>query len=275
MERGKFPGQPEDLLPLEDFPEIEERFNPKQRRAFGSIPGLIGKELDIPPFHRLEPLALERVQAKTLEQGLFGVSGGNAVNGLVLSAEEYEAIVRHAPSFQSSIQAKIQAANRTTGDIRAKEKELRGVQSSLQNKTHRHNTVLQGLAGEELRLTKLAEWQRAPGYQKTNETEMRVLASDAWNGSFRHILQVLTDQHDLTPDEHNHMSNAMAHRLFRGPQRDRMEYWGQLLGVNLKYNRARRLLFENRARIIELETECTETKLTNFYKLHGISPHRK
>jgi hypothetical protein len=252
----------------------EPRFNPEQLRAFGSVPGLIGKNLDIPEFHRLDALALRRVEPKALEQGLFGVSGRNAVDGLALNPEEFTVIVRNAESFQDAIRAKTVSANQLTGNIRGQEKEFRSVQSALRQKAIKHEGVLKGLANENERLSKLANWQHTPGYWKTSEADLRILASDAWNGSFGNILRVLKDQHQLTTEEHHALTNAMAYRLFRGPQRERVGYWGNALKVGLHYNRARTLLFEHRKRVIEQAGERIDLGLGDLYNDNDISPLR-
>jgi hypothetical protein len=272
--REDFPGSDADRLPLEGLEAADQlipRFDPDQHRAFGSIPGLIGKEVEVPPFHRLDGKALERVRSTDIREGLYGVSGNYAVNGLVLGAEEYTAIVRHAPSFQKAIQARITAANRPTNDIRTREKELRGVQAALRSKTERHQKVLSGLDGEHENLSTLKEWQHTPGFWRASETDIRVMASSAWE-SFHHMTHVLADHYDLSSNERVDVDQALAYRLLRGGQRERIGYWGEMLELGIDYNRSRHLLFEHSARIVEAETERTEIKLMNFYNLYGIQP---
>ena len=271
--REDFPGTAEDALPLEgiEVSTVLPRFDPNQRRAFGSVPGLLGKNIDVPPFHRLDELALRRIEPTTLRRGLYGVQGNNAVKGLALNTQQYEVIVRNHKSFSAAIRNKTLAAQATANDIRAREAELRSVAAALDNKAKRHETVLAGLSAERETLAKLADWQKTPGYWRTREVELRVLATSAWEGSFTNILKVVRDQHELSPEEYIDMANALAYRLTKGPQDERMKSWGGMLGLALDYNKSVGALFNTSAHQITSDHAKIETKLDEFYEQYAIS----
>lgn len=261
----------QDALP--GMPEgSQQRFDPDQRRAFGSVMGLLGENLDIPEFERLDSRAVLRVEPTVLRQGLYGQEGINTVNGLVLSAEEYTAIIRNGASFQRAIHAKTTSANRLTASVRADEKLLRSQKGAMDSKLSRHNLILGGLAGERVTLSKLSDWQKKPGYSRAKEIDMRTMASSAWNGSFSHVLDVLRDKHGLSDKEHADMRDAMSYKLFRGGQRDRVGYWGEMLDVALEYNKRREILFGLSATRIIRESGRIAVELREYYDKHGLPP---
>jgi hypothetical protein len=219
--------------------------------------------------------AWQRSEPSVIKQGLYGKQDGNAVNGLVLSPEQYQAIIRNQDAFTASIQAKTQAANRQTNDVRAREKGLLSVAGALSSKSDRHEKVLKGLSDEASNLLQLQEWQRSPSYWKTSEVEMRAMASMAWHDTFYRTLQTLKDQHDLTNEQFVDLTQAMAYRLTRGPQRDRIRNWGKMLDFSVEYNRDVSLLFSHSARLITTERERLEARLESFYEEEGIPPANK
>lgn len=263
-------------LPLEaegmpESPHDEARFDPAQRRAFGSVPGLLGRELTIPPFERLNAVALRRVEPDAIKSGLLGREGGYAVDTVVLNPEEYTTVVRSPRSFQRSVQAKTVAANRSANEIRAKEKEIRSGHHAFENKADRHVTYIESLVEERAMLEELLEWQRTPGFARTSQIDIVALANRAWNLTFRGMLDALKNHYDLTVEEHSNMTNAMAHKLFRGPQRDRIAYWGEMLAVARDYNRAKTILFTNRQHKIARRSGELAVQLDELYEKHGIS----
>lgn len=256
----------------EGMPAQEPLFNPEQRRAFGSVPTLLGKNMEIPAFHRLDANALARVEPAIIKRGLLGQEGRHAVDGIVLSPEEYEVVVRNPRSFQASIQAKTIAANKNLqNEARAKEKEIKSPKHAFEQKTDRHETVLASLTSERDMLTELLEWQKVPGYARTSQIDIVSLAGQAWNMTFRGMLHTLKDQHELTADQHIDLVNAMAYKLFRGPQNERMSYWGDMLRVARSYNQAKISLFNNRHRKITRYGGRLASQLDQHHDQHGIS----
>lgn len=260
-------------LPLDGMPEAPDtqpRFDLDKHRAFGSVPGLVGRNLEIPEFHRLDERAVTRVAPDAIERGLYGRADRYAVDGLVLSPEEYTGIIRNVPAFRSSISAKIAQANRMTNGVRATEKELNGVQAALNNKKLVHENALVGLVNERSNLVQLQEWQRVPGFWRTDELTMRLKGNQAWNYTFRHIVDVLKDQHDLDANEHIDMMHAMAYKLFRGPQKERIEYWGKMLQLGVRYSSSRAALFTQRAHVIDDSIARLDKQLAQFHEKHGV-----
>lgn len=272
--RDKFPGLPEEQLPLDvaDAPSVEPRFDPDQYRAFGSVPTMLGKRIDVPPFERLDGLAWQRTEPAVLTQGLFGVEGNTAVNGLALGSEYYKAIIRNHDAFQASIRNTTQAANRQAGDVRAREKELRSVAGALHSKQDRHEKILSGLETQRDVLATLSDMQRTPGYHRhLTETDMRLLATTAWDQSFMGMLKVLKDQHDLSNNDFIEMSQALSYRLLRGPQKERIRNWGDMLTLGTRYNRGVSTMFAHSLHTIERGRETLDHRLEEFYEANDIT----
>ena len=272
--RDKFPGLPEEQLPLdvEEAPAAEPRFDPDQYRAFGSVPTMLGKRIDVPPFERLDNLAWRRTDPAGIERGLFGVEGNTAVNGLALGSEYYKAIIRNHDAFQASIRNTTQAANRQTGDLRAREKQLRSVAGALRSKQERHEKILSHVATQQEGLAKLADMQKTPGYHRhLTEADVRLLATTAWDQNFMGMLSVLKDQHDLTNNQFIEMSQALSYRLLRGAQKERVANWGAMLGLGMRYNRNVATMFTHSLSTIERERETLEGQLEEFYETNGIT----
>lgn len=261
-------------LEAEGMPVPQEsatRFDPSQRRAFGSVPGLLGKNMDIPAFERLNGEAVARVEPEVMLSGLLGREGGYAVDSVVLNAEEYTTVVRNPDSFRSAIQGRTVAANRSTGTLLAQEREIKSGKHAFESKADKHATYIDSLVGERAVLEELLEWQRVPGFSRTSQVDIVALAGRAWNITFRGMLDTLKDQYDLTPEQHIDLTNAMAYKLMRGPQRERIGYWGDMLQAALRYNRAKTILFTNRQHRIARQTGELAVQLSDLYEKHGIS----
>lgn len=273
--RDKFPDQPEELpLSIDTSPDVTtQRFNPDQLRAFGSIPNMIASNIDAPAFDRLDTWAWEHSAPAALESGLFGrpEPNGTAVNGLVLGAEYYTAIIRNQDAFEASIRAKTLAANRNTNDIRLAEKELRSAQQSLVSKKTRHEKVLTGLADVRNALDTVSDMQRTPGYHRNiGEADVRLLATTVWEQSFMAMLGALKDHHGLTNEQTIDMTQAMSYRLLRGPQNDKVKNWGEMLRLGTRYNRSTSTLFARSAHQIDLRLGEVEQSFDDLYERFGI-----
>lgn len=273
MEKGDHDHDQQEQLALqaEGMPEaVELRFDPAQRRAFGSVPGLLGKNLTIPSFEHLDQTALDRVTPEGLRKGLLGPQNRNAVDGIVLSPDEYTVIVRSPASFQAAIQAKTAAAGKSTNEIRAAEKEMKSAKDSFEQKWRRQHEVIKGLEVEKETLQTLLEWQRVPGFSRTSEVDIVALTNQAWNGTISNMLKTYAIQHELSVKEQHDMVNALAFKLFRGPQTDRVAHWGETLEFARSYTGAKLSLFRQRQQKVVRFGKKLSTELNDFYKQHGI-----
>ncbi len=274
------PGEQDPLqMPLEidGMPEAAgQRFDPAQRRAFGSVPTLLGAKLEVPKFEHLDGRALQRVTPENLRSGLGLVSDNSkphhrySVDGLVLGADEYTAIVRSPGAFANAVQAKTIAAGKASNDVRLQEKEIKSGYESFRQKWDRQNKVLSGLGTERATLRTLLEWQRVPGYSRSSEVDIVVLASQALNGTFRGMLKTLKDSHQLPADDLVDMDNALAYRLFRGPQKERVKNWGGMLLVADNYVGAKINLFSSRQHEVERRGLQLRNQLHDFNEKHDI-----
>jgi hypothetical protein len=243
--RDRFHDQPE-TLPLDGDAIVEPtpRFDPSQHRAFGSVPGLIGKDLDVPRFEQLSPWAWEHTDADIVAQGLYRDTARFSVDGIVLSPELYEQVIRNQSAFLASIGGKTLVANRLSNPERAKEKFDKSQIASLESKQARHETIITQLAADEERLATLQEWKRTPGYWKTSEGQMRLMATTAWDQTFIGMLRTLKDNYDLSNEQFIDMQHALAYRLFKGPQTERIEQWGNYLQLGREYTHNCKTLFQ-------------------------------
>lgn len=250
-----FDSQPEKL-PFE-VEEVERpaHFDPKQHRAFGSLPRLIGGELTIPRFDQLDSRAWELTDAATMRQGLYGERGAYTVNNLAVSPEYYEQIIRNQEAFLSSIGAKALAANRMVHPERLKEKYDKSQVEPLRTKLERHKTIMNSLDTQQENVDTLLEWQRQPGYWRTNETELRVLGTSVWDQTLLAMLATLRDNYNLSVNDHINMQQALSYRLFRGSQSDRIKQWGQQLSLGHDYTRSLRLQFQQSRSKIEKQLD--------------------
>ena len=273
--RKKFPGQPGDELPIE-LPVEEEakpRFDPDQFRAFGSVPRLLGSQINVLKFEQLDSRAWEQTSPEILEQGLFGVEGGTAVNGIVLGAEFYEAIIRNHNSFLASVHAKTANANRLGTDPRVQEKLYRSQAASLKNKHERHDKIISGLEDRKETLATLIDMQRTPGYHKRiSEVDIRTMATTAWEGVFMGMFHALKDQYDLSNEDMIEMERALSYRLLGGPQADRIENWGKMLKLGSRHTNGMWAMFRQSRNAIEKRQGRIEEELEDFYRTNGISP---
>lgn len=247
------PGQ----LPLEgeDFQNIplEQRFNPKDRKAFGSIPGLLSRGMSIPAFEQLDGAGLARVAPQSIEANLYGVQDGTSVNGLLLNPKEYNVFVRSDTAFGRAIQSTTMAANKHTTQPERYRREARSAEAGFTNKIDKYDGVLKGLADEQQRLETLLRWQRAPGYARTDKLNIVVQANDAWSGTFANIVTTLADYHHLSKADAAKTNEALEYRLFRGAQSEKIAYWGDMLKLSLRYNKAKTTMFtQSQRRIITL-----------------------
>lgn len=270
--REQFPGLPGEELP--GMPEPERpAIDFDQFRAFGSVPRMLGSQIDVPNGSSLDQRALTRVRPEIMERGLFGVSGGTAHNGLVLGNEFHEAIVRSHDAFLSSVSAKTGKANRQTPDPRAQEKTYRSQLGSLSNKHERHEKVITTLEGRQEVLSTLLDMQRTPGYHKrVSDADVRMMATTVWTEVFGGMLTALKDQRDLSTHDMIRMQQAMAYRLLGGPQQERMENWGGMLRLGARYNGAVTTMFKYSLGQIEKNQGRLEHDLEEFYRTNGISP---
>lgn len=283
--RDKFPGlEGEELFDGDLTVETSRStFDPNRYRAFGSVPKLLGKEISLLDRERIDEVAWQRTDPVVIRSGLFSREGGTAVNGLVLGAGYYEAIIRNQGSFLSSVQAKTVDANRQVKDPRATEKMYHSMLGSLRNKSDRHEKIIGDLSGREQTLARLADMQRTPGYhRRVSEAELRVMATTAWESVFTGMLTALKDQYELSSDEMINMQHAMAYRLLHGDgskgnqQAELMAGWGAMLGVGRDYTHGLKALFSHSQRKITarmggLETDLEEHRL--MYQLPTVGTH--
>lgn len=247
---GFDPGQEPFSFDDPELDNVSPRFNPSQHRAFGSVPNLLGKELTIAPFEHIPEQAWMRTDSAVLRLGLFSEKGAYQVNGLVLSPEYHEAIIRNQKSFLASTGSKTVSANRLNNSQRQQEKYDKSQTEPLVSKHARHRVIIEDLKSQQANLSQLLEWQRTPGYWRTDETDLRVRTTQAWQQTFVGMLSNVKDNYGLSVEEKLDMEQAMAYRLFRGKQADRVAEWGGFLRLGADYTRSVRLLFEQSDRKI-------------------------
>jgi|GEM_PF-2523161 len=256
------------------MPEPERpAFDFDQFRAFGSVPRMLGSQVDVPRESSLDQRALMRVRPDILAQGLFGVSGKTAYNGLALGSDFYEAIVRSQGAFLTSVEGKTVSANALTPDTLAQERQLRSQLGSLSSKHDRHEKVIETLDHRKEVLATLIDMQRTPGYhRRVSDVDVRMMATTVWTEVFGGMLDVVKQQKDLSTDDMVRMRQAMAFRLLGGPQDERMANWGGMLRLGDRYTRSVSTMFNRSQGQIEKGQAKLEADLEKFYRDNGITP---
>lgn len=246
-------------LPLEGMP-IPERSSLDNRRAFGSVPGLLGREIQLPSIEHIDSVAFARVQPNVLQSQLFGASEGNVVDGVLLNESEYTLLVRSDTAFDTAIRARTGNANQLAIPELREHRREKSTSRAFANKLAGYEGILAGYAQERERLQKLLKWQQVPGYAQTDEWTMKSEATAAWTLSFGNILGTLAEHHQLDPRDKLDLEVAMAYKLFKGSQRDKVGYWGQMLSLSRKYNLQKTNLFERSKHTIERRIGSVPTK---------------
>lgn len=247
-------------------------FEPERRRAFGSVPRLLGVNLEL----NLELTASDRQHAAGgyLRDSLFS-SQGQQVNGLALNPAEYATVLINAPTFEERIGARAERAHKYSNPIRREEAKLNAPWHAYQDHNgllEKHQAVVTGLAGEVSALEELMRYIRARGYALTNEGRIRQLATYAWQHSFDNILEVASNQRGWTRREHHGAVEAVATNLVTGPQNQRIGYWGGITGLAHEYAKKKRALFTQRQHVVESRIKVIEKQRDIFYADHGIQP---
>ncbi len=262
-----FPG----ALPLEGLEVPRAALEPERRRAFGSVPRLLGVNLEL----TLQLTAADKAHAtaENLQSALYGAEG-QSVNGLVLNPAEYSAILIHATSFEERLGARAERAHAHSNPIRRAEAKIDAPLHAYRDRgglLDKHIGVVAGLSTEVAKLAELAKYIRVPGYALTTEAKMRLLTTYAWEHSFDNLLRVAANQQHWTLRERHGATEAMAARLFSGPQTERVGYWGEITGLARTYASQKRALFTQRQHQVETRIMLLNQQRDAFDATHGIT----
>jgi len=246
----------------ESFPEITMpvAITPEKRRAFGSIPNLLGRNLDI--YFRTD-MGYDRVNPQSLMGSLYG-EGEHTVSGIALTQCSTSAILRSPTSFARAIGAKTLASRgqHTEGTEAAF---LHSKNNALTSKQEQQSKVIRGLEKEIQDLSALMKLIKVPGYAHATEAELRILATSAWEISFNNIIAVAARQRGWGAAEKEQALNAMAAKLTQGGQRARVGYWHDITKVAGNYAVQRRALFVSRQNQADTDIQQIKKNLEALY----------
>lgn len=282
--RSRQPGPGQEPLP--DMPEqpqqpavVEQaqRSDPEKRRAFGSVPRLLGsKALELAvEYHEISPELIMEVGANNLRTSLTSPRGKFMVAGLALNETEFKHIIRskELETVEAPVMARTVAANRgTVNPIRLEEKELKSRKGLLGTKGKAHTAVLNSLEKENVNLSELFRLIKSPGFALVKEADLRILATSAWEHSFLNLINVAKNQFGWDNDKAEQAKKAMTSRLLSGPQRERVRYWEELTGLARDYSRMKHALFSQRKNKIVTSYLKVDKELTEFYEKNGLQP---
>lgn len=262
-----FPG----ALPFEGLDVPRPVFEPERRRAFGSVPRLLGVNLEL----RLQITAADKAHAtvENLQSTLYA-RDGQSVEGLVLNPAEYAAILIHAATFEARLGARAETHHADSNPIRRAEAKIDAPLHAYRDRgglLDKHIGLVATLAAETEKLAELAQYIRLPGYAQTTEAKLRLLATYAWEHSFDNLLRVAANQQDWTLRERHGATEAMAARLVSGPQTERVGYWGEVTGLARTYASQKRVLFTQRQHQVETRIKLLSQQRDAFDATHGIT----
>ena len=254
---SRLPGIGQEALPELAVPRP---ITPERRRAFGSIPNLLGRGVNI---EYMNDMGLDRVSPASLAGYLYG-EGEHAVSGIVLNPREYDAILRSPQSLIRAVGAKTLArrGQSTESDEAAF---LRSKDHALTSKQEKQSKAIIGLDKEITDLSQLMKLIKAPGYAHATEAELRGLATSAWEVSFNNIVNVVARQAKWTQEQKHKGLNAMATQLTRGAQRERVGYWHDLTKLAGNYAVHRRALFVSRQNQADTNKQLIQKELDALY----------
>jgi hypothetical protein len=268
---GQMDGFPEMEPPAPSPEESTARFNAEQRRAFGSVPKLLGVELN--PAIELTEEDERRVDVSSLHKGLYTTwrEGRRVVNGLGLNKKEYTAIPRSISHLETHVSAVAGAAHEgLSNEIRTAEVEQTSPIHVLERFQAEMPEVIKGLDAEKEQLARLRSYIRTPGFARTTQADLVVLANNVLQISFTNMLRVSAHNLDWSMKEKEAAAQAMQQRLFRGPQRSRVQYWGELSGLALQYTNHKRLLFIQRLHEVDSRLIKAKKEYDSFRDEVGI-----
>ena len=242
------------------------QFNPRRRRAFGSVPKLLKFE------SASDQLTIEdhaRVAPRHLQEALFtGV--GSSVNGLALNSVEYQRILVHKQRLTTKIAARGESTHALSNPVRQAEAKITTVIHVYEDLHDSHMSIITGINKEHDKLVELRRLIHSPGFALTDEADLLIRANDAWNFSFANLLRVVANQRKWTVAQTKAASAAMTDGLIRGPQRQKVQYWDDVSKLADRYALARRALFTQRSSVITTEIKKLQKELQAFYEDNNL-----
>jgi hypothetical protein len=154
--------------------------------------------------------------------------------------------------------------------LRREEVKISGPLHAFEALHGKHGGLVRSVTQQKDRLTELARLAHAPGFALTHESELVMLAHEAWQLSFQNLLQVAARIKGVGIDGQERMEWAMYDRLLNGPQREKVGYWQQMIDVGVDYANRRRLILMNSSNRVRSEITKTQKQLGRFCEEHGI-----
>jgi hypothetical protein len=283
MDRRKFPGIPDDLLPMEvpdardDLARTIERedYDPEIQRPFASIPNLIKYQPN--PMVEVTNEDVARIKTTSLTKVLYGketprdeVKAKRTVDGVALNPKEYGKIAIHLPTLLERAEAPASSKYANANPIIKREHELKRRLDTLDRVGPQHESIIEGLTREADNLKKLMTYARRPGLRRAKDAQTRIMATMAW-GSITNLVDVVGDKSGWTPDERASTKEAMFRALTTGPQNVRMSEWKRVLPIAYDYTRRKNFIFQQRADVIKAVGTQVSEELTGFLAEHGFS----
>ncbi len=271
---GRRTAEAETALPEMPAEVTEEhvataRYEPARRRAFGSAPNLIQRDID--PTVEVEPRHIAALQPANLRAALYG-RGAKVVDGVALNVHEYKAIVLNIPTYVEKAVAGTEKKHQLSNPIRAEEASLCARIGVLDRLDASHNTALEGLRSDWNLVHKVRGFARQPGYSRADELTMRALVTAAWNGPIANMLKVVGAQQKWSADDQRAVDEALLRSLLYAPHNARLGNWRNILSVTEEYIGEKGVVFNGRSTSINLRRTDLQNKLAAFYEKNGLLP---
>lgn len=264
-----FPGMPE--LPIPALPPINPHLvGPDRRRAFGSLPRLIGVSLEAAAELTNEDML--RVSPDSIKSSLYS-EGDYVFNGLALNSDEFKVIMLSPKSLRTRVGARADSAHASSNPIRRQEVKMTAPKHVLEQVLPLQEALAAKASKEVAELEAFSKFMRSPGYAHYKEADLRTQATSVLTGSFANLLRVAGEQQAWTPEQVKRARPALETRLFTGPQRQRIGQWWQYTDIATRYGQARLAMFTQRAHATTSEINKINKQLAEFYEANGLQPN--
>lgn len=253
-EQGIIPGlEAEPVLPVIQF---------DKRAAFGRVPrteftGIKPEELKT----QITDEDLEHASPNYLRSNLFVENGGFAYNGILFRPDEYEVIVRSHRAFGRAVVGKTLKARAIDYNVdRRNAAAGRSETHAFEGKLEPMQDMIKGYKKELENLERLVKEMRSPGYAHMSEIDLRVLANNVREVSFKNIVQTVALSHGWDGELTKGALKALDYQLASEDYKANFRYWRSMTDLALSYVKAKGALarINHRKTLSRVEEKSSE-----------------
>lgn len=269
----RFPGQPEDALPLDGVPPVEAVpmpvFDPEKKIAFGSVPRLLDVKLD--DNYWVRPADLEHVTSDYLQNSITRRAGIQEIDGVPFDATEYATTLLNVRSYAGKVASKATVTkNRQMGNVTfRRETELKEQRTVMGRRLTEHTELFKGLDHEVKALKELRKYADKPGYALEKGGRILLLAAFGWK-TFDSLLSVVGEREKWSTTDVYGAKQALLAKLKTGPQRERIGAWQSMSDDAFRYAMRRYAVVGSRQKQLETYLKEVKSGLESLYEETGF-----